>query len=98
MTRFHALDSVTVFVHIEEAASHCEYIKGICTYFPLAVKFPRVQRVADAAETLPAAHVVHAVHRWPQLETRDTDHRVAGHDFSELVLRPADGFLRLRGE
>src|SRR5678815_4250457 len=95
MTRLHALDRVTVFVHVEEATSHCEGIKRICAHFPLGVKRLRVQGVANRTEALPATHVMHPVHRGPRLKTRHTDHRVARHDFSELALWPTDRFLRL---
>jgi hypothetical protein len=62
MSRFHALDGMTVFVHVEDTAPHREGIKRIGAQLPGFVKRGRVGRVANDAEALPAAHVVHAIH------------------------------------
>jgi hypothetical protein len=66
LPRLHSLDRVPVFVHVEDAKPHGESVKRIGAHLPIGVKGRRVMRVANGAETLPAAHVVHSIH--PDLE------------------------------
>src|SRR5690349_4585648 len=62
MPRFHALDRMTVFVHVDEAESNRQDVEGICANFPVGMERRCVSSVANRAKSLPATQVVHAVH------------------------------------
>ena len=91
MPRLHALDGVAVLVHVEDAGLDSERVERVDALSHGAWN-AGLQRVADAAETLPAAHVMHAVHGL-LLEAGYADHGVLGDDLGELLFRPALGVL-----
>src|SRR5580765_3994285 len=62
VARLHALDRVTVLVHVENAEPHRQGVERIHADFPILVERRCVRRMTDLAEALPASQVVSAVH------------------------------------
>ena len=62
VARLHALDGVAILVHVEDAELDREREQGIDPLLPGLVEGLGLQRIANAAKSLLAAKIVHAVH------------------------------------
>ena len=60
--RLHALDGVAILVHVEDAELHRQRVERVDPLLPRLVEGLGLERIADAAEALLAAQVMHAVH------------------------------------
>jgi hypothetical protein len=65
VARLHALDRMAIFVHVEDAELHCQRVQRVRANFPGGMEDRRVGCMANRAEALLAAEVVHAVHVCP---------------------------------
>src|SRR5262249_45627563 len=62
VARLHSLHGMAIFVHVEDAELDRKRVQRVDAFLPRLVERLRLQGVTDAAETLPATHVMHAVH------------------------------------
>ena len=93
--RLHALDRVTIFVHIENAELDGKRVKGVGANLPRCMKGLCMWGIPHRSESLFATEVVNAIHEVISLDARDADHRIARNDLRKLVFRPPERFGRL---
>ena len=72
MARLHALDGMAVLIHVEDAELDRQRVESINPLLPRLVEGLGLKRIADAAKTLLAAEIMHAVHGFTPFYRRET--------------------------